>query len=178
MNFKRPDLCRYTKRAVGLMLIFTLFQPAAAVPMPDHLQSVGSARLKVLWFEIYDAQLFNVGGRYEGIEGPMLLQLTYKRYISKDALVKETGKQLAASYRNRQAELATRLSELDAIWRDVREGESISFFLDAQSFGHFYLNQEYIGSIRDRAFSTAFINIWLAKDSDYPKMSRQLRGES
>jgi hypothetical protein len=52
---------------------------AQAQRYPDGLQLVGTARLEVLWFHIYDAALLSASGQYRVDERPLLLVLDYRR---------------------------------------------------------------------------------------------------
>lgn len=141
---------------------------------PDGWQSVGSADLKVLWFDIYRAELFSPSGRFNGIRGPLLLQLNYRRDIDRERLLSETRSQLHGRLPDRALE--RRLRQLAALWPDIRAGENLAFYLAAEGSGHFYHNGRWLGVIEDPLFCRAFLEIWLAEDSAYPALARKLRG--
>lgn len=164
------------------LLMFSLFFLLAGIahavsqPRPDNLKTVGEASLRVLWFNIYDARLASASGRYSETDPALWLELIYQRDFSREELLSETRKQWA-----RQGLSATQyqpwLAQLQQIWPDIRQQDSLAFYQDDVAHGHFYFNDRYIGSVTDAGFSQAFLAIWLAEDSAFPGVSRALRGE-
>ena len=70
-------------------VLLTAFANAQAVPW-ERLQLTGEARLKVLFWNVYDARLFTADGNYVDDRYPVALQLNDLRDIDKDDLVDET----------------------------------------------------------------------------------------
>ena len=70
----------------------------------------------------------------------------------------------------------TWLAQLEAIWPDIQKGHTLSFVKDTQTSSLFYLNDRYLGQINDANFSTAFLDIWLGPNSQFPKQRQQLLG--
>lgn len=167
-------------RISGWIILCSLLVSGASVaytqPYPDQLVTVGKARLSFLWFDIYDAELMNKRGQFQALKGPLLLKIRYLRDISQQELIAETDKQW-----NRQQvaqELRDQwLARLDQIYPDIRSNDSLAFYMDDLGSGYFYLNQRFIGAIENPDFSRAFLNIWLAENSHYPSLTRQLTGE-
>jgi hypothetical protein len=166
---------------ISLLLFSLLFVLAGVAhaysqPKPGNMTTVGEATLKVFWFEIYDARLDSLTGQYSQADQPMSLELTYKRDISRKDLLDETAKQW-----RRQGLSADQftpwLALLTDIWPDIRKQDSLMFYQDDQSNGHFYLNDRFIGSVNEPGFSQAFLAIWLSENSAFPELSRSLRGE-
>lgn len=162
-----------------VICIFFLLQPSsfasAQIIAPNDYKPVGTAKLRVLWFDIYNAELSSPDGQFSHISGPLMLKLTYLRDIKKRKLLEETANQL------REFEspvLGVWLAQLNRIWPEINRGDRLSFFLDPDGFGHFYFNDHYVGSINDTRFGKAFISIWVGHNSDYPDLARKLRGES
>ncbi|GGB91780.1 hypothetical protein GCM10011352_17300 [Marinobacterium zhoushanense] len=142
-------------------------------------QLVGEARLRVLLWEIYDVKLYTADGRYHGITVPLLLKLDYLRAIERDDLIDATRnelQQVAPGLPTQQTE--RQLQSLTRFWpSEIRPGDSLSFELTA-SGGTFHFNEQPIGQIDDSQFAKAFLAIWLAENSSFPHLSRQLKGES
>lgn len=159
------------------VLIFFLVGPVSALarPLPQDLMTVGQAELSFLFFKIYKAELLNPPGELQQLQGPLLLRLTFHRDISNTRLLKETRKRFAGEMTPQQRE--DWLKQLSAIWPSVEKGEQMAFFMDQDGHGHFYLQGQHIGSLPEEGFSHAFLNIWLGEDSDYPRLTRKLRGE-
>lgn len=157
-----------------LMLMFP-FQLAAKA-LPNDWQLVGSAHLKVLWFDIYKARLFTASGRFETVADPLILQLNYLRDIDRKALLSETNKELRRFLSAQRAQFW--VSQLADIFVDIKRGDQLSFWIDRHSHGHFFIKGRWIGSIEEPEFSHNFVRIWLAENSRYPKLAKQLKGGS
>jgi hypothetical protein len=161
--------------AISLILFFTGITHALAKPLPDNMQIVGQAELKVLWFKVYSARLESLAGRYDSAISPLVLHLDYQRDISRQQLLDETASQWQRAKVN-LADQARWLASLAQIWPNIRQHDSLSFY-QASDGGHFYHNQRYIGAINDVRFSQAFLAIWLADNSDFPQLTRALTGK-
>ncbi len=160
---------------ISLILFSAGMAHAVAKTLPDNLQLVGQAELKVLWFSIYKARLESPEGRYEPGINPLMLTLEYQRDISKQQLLEETESQWQQAGINKKDQKEW-LRLLNDIWPDISKHDSLSFYQDKEGFGHFYFNKAYIGSINDGGFSQAFLNIWLSENSDFPQLTKQLTG--
>ncbi|MCO4758750.1 MAG: chalcone isomerase family protein [Oceanospirillaceae bacterium] len=172
-----PDIDVGARFSIAVLICLSMFTlPAmSAQELPQQYKPVGAATLRVLWFDVYAAELRSPDGVFSAMKGPLLLKLTYLRDIKRQKLLDETAAQLESV----SPELRSRwLSQLEAIWPDIGKGDQLWFYLDAGGKGHFYFNERYIGSINDIRFGTAFLSIWLAEDSSYPDLARKLRGET
>lgn len=173
------SLSTFNRRKLGTICIFVLMQfsanASAQLTVPNDYKQVGSAKLRVLWFDVYDAELSSPDGRFSRIKGPLMLKLTYLRDIKKQKLLEETANQL----RTIEPPLVrVWLNRLEMIWPEINRGDRLAFYLDPNGLGHFYFNEHYVGSINDARFGKAFIRIWLGQNSSYPDLARKLRGES
>lgn len=160
-----------------LILILSLFSPFTlqAMQLPQDWLTVGTADLKVLWFDIYKAELITPSGGFLGLSSPMMLQILYKRDINRNDLLEETRKQIAPFASSHQ--IPPWISRLEQIWPDINKGDELVFWIDHKIYGHFFHNREWIGSLDDPQFSQAFIQIWLSDRGSYPNLARKLRGE-
>lgn len=146
---------------------------AAAVP---ELSTVGEGSYRYLFWQLYDARLATQSGEFESYSQstPLLLELTYKRDISKqqfiDATVDEWQK-LGHSSKEQQQQWA---EQLQSLWQDVKEGDTLAALLLADGRVTFYLNAVETGALEDTAFGPAFFDIWLHPDTSAPKLRRQL----
>lgn len=167
-----------------LLTIFFLFVTQANItsvhaednPSLDEWIIVGQANLSVLWFDVYDATLLTSSGRFDGYASPLILKLHYLRDISKQALLKETEKQLSKfeSARDVRQQWLLRLRDL---WPDIKEGDELVFWVDQSGHSTFLYNQAVSGVISDPRFAHAFIQIWLSEDGEYPELAKRLKGE-
>lgn len=167
---------RFDLLTICCLLLLAGVTHAAPQPLPQNMQLVGEAHLKVLWFDIYKAHLKNPKGEFESLDERQMLTLMYQRDISKQQLLDETREQWRKAGIGKQR-YTVWLDKLDRIWPDIRKQDSLAFYRDEQGSGHFYFNNSHIGLLADSEFSRAFLAIWLADGSDFPTLTRALRGQ-
>lgn len=143
----------------------------------NNWPEVGRAELSVLWFDVYDAVFSTPTGRFVSFSAPSQLRLEYKRNFTKSELIKETGKQLKRFDNDRQ-QREQWLSELNQIWPDVAEGDRLVFQITENGQGEFFYNAQWIGGVSDPSFASAFIQIWLSDNGQYPRLAAKLKGLS
>lgn len=161
------------KVCLWLLLLYPTF--VVGQTLPNNWKTVGQATLKILWFNIYKAELQTAEGKYSGFEGPLILKLNYLRNISKQQLLEETNKQLQLFVSEEQASVWS--NALEPIWPAIKKGDQLAFWIDFEGTGHFFLKEAWIGSVKDPAFSSGFVQIWLSTKSNYPNLAKRLRGE-
>lgn len=149
----------------------------AQLPQAEQYKTwkqVGSAKLEVLWFDIYYATLSTPSGTFNG-KSPFRLEINYLRAFSAEELIEETLNQWQNKVPvDQQTGWANQLKQL---WPNIEEGDRLSFVVDTNQLGHFYFNNKYLGRIDDADFSKPFSDIWLGTNSQFPKLAKQLRGE-
>lgn len=161
-----------------LTLVFWLVLSSASVAEPlTGLKQVGAARLKVLFWNIYDSTLYSADGEYHQDAFPQALQLVYLRDIDAEELLNHTRdewqklavpKELAEGW----------LSQLKAIFPDIKEADQLTLRVSEQGHSEFYFNAKSIGIITEPEFGSSFLRIWLDENSSYPKVRKQLIGQS
>ncbi|MBZ9611911.1 chalcone isomerase family protein [Rheinheimera maricola] len=160
------------KRASILVAVVMAFQLHAT----PELKTVGEGAYRYLFWQLYDARLATVDGVFTDYRqnAPVLLELTYKRDISRqqfiDATVDEWQK-LGHSTAEQQQLWALKLQTL---WQDVKEGDKLAALLLDDGRVQFYFNGVETGVLDDTAFGAAFFDIWLHPDTSAPKLRRQL----
>lgn len=139
------------------------------------LEKSGTATLSVLFWDIYESELFTPGGLYRSGIRPLQLVIRYLRPIASKALVKQTEKEWQAQGRDHplQREWLTRL---EAMWPDIEEGDTLVLELDSKGAARFFYNGRELGSIKDPDFGALFTGIWLAPDTTRPALRRRLIG--
>ncbi len=175
---------RFNLLVITVILLFAGVAHAVAQPLPEKMKVVGQAELKVLWFSVYNARLesddglfdpaFYAGSGRDPVK-PLLLTLDYQRDISEQALLDETREQWQRAQIDADDQRRW-LAALADLWPDIRKHDSLSFYQGADGCGYFYHNGTYLGVIRDRHFSRAFLNIWLSENSAFPRLTQQLTG--
>lgn len=139
----------------------------------DNWSLVGEGEMSWLWFDIYRIKLFTPTGKYHPEQRNISLKLTYQREISKQELIEVTEEEWQRQKIEYQQDW---LATLNDIWPDVNDGDSILFNVDELGNTRFYFNDDYIGSLNEQSFSSAFAAIWLSEDTLKPKLRNQLVG--
>ena len=147
--------------------------PQHASPLAiDDWPMVGQARLKVLFWNIYDSALYTPSGIWQG-EGPYQLSLHYLRDIPVHQLIEQTDKAWRAQGRNHPLQPAW-LVQLADIWPDITEGDNLVLSVATSGHSGFWFNGEFIGAIQDEDFGPLFGGIWLDADSPQPDLRAKL----
>jgi hypothetical protein len=146
-------------------------------------QVVGEAQLSWLFFDVYRSQLLAPQGIYEVSEDisphPIALRIQYQRDISRQQLLDATLDQ----WRKMGVDKATRnqwIAKLYDIFPSVSDGQQLIYVSEGSSGKFYYLTNQkplqLVGSIDDESLNDAFLGIWLAPNSQYPKLRAQLIG--
>jgi hypothetical protein len=143
-------------------------------PVPTF-KLVGTAQMKWLWFEIYQAKLLTPTGTYKPNQWPLALDLLYRRSITAEQLIQST---MYAWERQDIDYPVEWVSKLRDIWPDIAPQDQLILYVDRASISYFFYNGKFIGSIKDPLFSTAFTAIWLSKNTLKPALRNQLIGLS
>ena len=112
-------MLRLSSCLICLLLAF----PASANPI-QNLDKVGSAKLRVFLWNIYESALYTPSGNFEGIKPGLALEIEYRRDISKRAFIDYTREewQKQSLYKD-QSELW--LANLRDIFPSVKKGDSL-----------------------------------------------------
>jgi len=190
MMFSRPAMRQFPQWIFSTLALFTLtlftlvaLSPAAparadlgaAARLLPSAELVGAGRMTFLGFKVFDAELYAPDGTYAP-SAPFALKLTYLRAFKgkdiADSSVKEMRRQGGVSDR----QLTAWGREMEAIFPDVRPGQSITGVRTASGRTEFYLGNRKLGSIGDPAFTKKFFAIWLGNGSRDPQLRARLLG--
>lgn len=178
--------------AVSALLVAPLFaaQPPAqslavapaptAVPIAEligELREVGSTRLRVLFWTIYDSTLYSADGEFQQIEPDLALAITYRRDIPATELIERTFDEWEDMGLNSTRQSMWR-SRLGTLWPDVESGDTLTLYVDEELASRFYFNGRFIGTMMDSEFTRQFLAIWLADDTAYPRQRTELTGRA
>lgn len=157
---------------VAIALIFSATLQAGQT----DLQLVGQARLKFMFWSVYDSRLLSTDGSYSEGQRPLRLDIEYLLAIESDKLVERTASEWQSQglYHARQQQW---LDALASLWPDVDERDTISLELDAEERSTFYRNGELLGTIQDPEFGKHFLDIWLSPNTSRPELRLALTGQ-
>jgi hypothetical protein len=158
-----------------LISLLVLSFSAMVVATPD-LKTVGEGSYRYLFWQLYDARLATTDGTFTDYQQsrPVLLELTYKRDISKKEFIDATVDQWQELGNSTEQQHQEWAAILDELWRNVTEGDKLSALLTEQGLVRFYFNDIEMGVVEDKTFSSAFFDIWLHPDTTAPKLRRKL----
>ena len=142
----------------------------------ERLHPVGSTTLKVMFWTIYNSTLFTGDGQYQGIEPGLALQINYRRNIKRDYLIGTTRDQWRELSLYEPGTSERWLGELAELLPNIRRGDSITLVVEPDMSASFFHNGESLGRLSDPRFTEAFLAIWLAENSTFPKLRNQLIG--
>ena len=152
---------------------------AEAIPahanVPESLTEIGAARLKVLFWTIYDCYLYSEDGVYRGLEPNLVLRIDYRRRIGREDLIDRTRSEWHKQGLYSEASEPW-LAKLTRIWPDIKKGDQILLQVTEGLASRFVFNGQVVGSISDPAFTERFLAIWLSEESSYPIQREQLIG--
>jgi hypothetical protein len=151
-----------------------------ASPLAD-LVEVGSGDMTWLGLDIYGARLLSDSGRYpDAADGPLALEITYRRTIPRERLVRTTGREWQRLARQLGLGDATQtgawLEQLARIWPDVSPGDRIIALREPAGPTRFYGNDGLLGVVADPEFGPAFLGIWLHPDTRAGELRAGLLG--
>ena len=137
---------------------------------------VGKARFKVIFFKIYDAELFAPNGRFDRA-GPYALRLTYLVKAKKDRIISQTVKEMKRQKSAGTARLDRWEVLMERYFIDMDKGTSADFIHTAD--GRLVLTAEgrVLGEITDRDFIAALMDIWLGPKVRDKSFQRALLGQ-
>lgn len=169
----------------GLFISCNLFAKATVLSTNvinlDKLTLVGEGTMKVVFWQVYNAQLYSENIPFKIDNYPQMLKITYLRDIDKKDLLEATDDQWKHIGTSEVLRKKWRKS-LKSIFPTVQPQDVITLYVDNKKVSHFYLSSgkkpmRPIGQVIDSQFGPQFLNIWLAKNTSRPALRRKLLGE-
>ncbi len=142
--------------------------------VPDA-QKLGSGRLSVLLWDVYDATLYTSGTHFNS-ERPFALKLNYLLDLKGVDIAERAVDEMRKQGLNDNGVLNQWSEQMKTIFPDVKEGDSLTGIRNSQGHALFYFNEKYVGSIKDTRFANHFFDIWLGKKTSEPELRNKLLG--
>lgn len=171
-------------RRVMILALATAFawsQPITAstdlerAGLRDPVQ-LGAATIRWLGAPIYDARLFIGGGGAFRWQGPMALQLEYRRSFKGEQLLEATMQELRRIEGGRTDHAALR-RDLQGCYRDVRQGDAVTAVSTGRDDLALWMNDRRLCQVRASDIQQRFLGIWLSPQSRIARLGPQLRGQ-
>lgn len=179
------SLPRFAPVALCLALLLGTAVPVHAAwrELLPEARLIGAGEMRWFGLALYGAQLWSPTrspGGVASLRVPFALQLSYRRSISREALVEASLAEIRR-LAPRPLEAATLQAwerEMQQAFVDVRDGDQIcGVFLPDQG-ARFYVGSQLQHVVSDPAFARAFFAIWLDPRTRNPELRAQLLGSS
>lgn len=146
----------------------------------DGYKHLGNGLMKVMFWEVYEAELYVQKIPFKENVFPQALKITYLRDIDKDDLIEATKDQwqhIGIS----EPQQKKWLTALANVFPNIKEGETITLVVDSLKQSNFYFTSDTVinqplGEINDIDFGHAFLAIWLSEKTSRPALRQQLLG--
>ena len=145
----------------------------SALQHVENAQLVGKARLKVMLWKVFDAELYAPNGQYDK-QQPFALSLTYLRKLKGEKIVESTLSELRGQGMQDETTLADWGKQLQNIFPDVGKGSNITGVRDSNGHTLFYCDNVACGSVPDPNFTNRFFDIWLGEATSKPAFRANL----
>jgi hypothetical protein len=159
----------------AISLSFLLLAGITMASPIDNLKKVGEAKLKVLFWDVYNSTLYNQTGQYQVDEYPIALNINYLRNIDAEDLIKSSEEEWDKLGLKKQ-QYEKWLPLLTNLLPDIKKGDTILLHVNETKQSEFFYNGNSIGVISDSEFGSSFLRIWLDENSSYPKVRNKLVG--
>lgn len=178
---RMPRACQSSRTQVfALVFSLVLFCPVSSAQaqwqasMPGA-RLIGSGNFTWFGFTVYTARLWSPAQRVD-FSQPFVLELTYRRDISRDTLVQASLDEMRRVADVDAQTLAGWEDDLRLAFPNVKAGQRIAGEYRPGQGGRFYLDGQLRQEIADPEFAKAFFAIWLDSDTRSPELRRDLLG--
>ena len=123
----------------SLLLLLAMAWHGHAMP---ELKTVGEGSYRYLFWQLYDARLATVDGAFSDYQknAPVLLELTYKRDITKQQFIDATVDEWKKLGHSSEAQQQQWSAQLQNLWQDVKQGDRLAALLLDDGRVQFYFN--------------------------------------
>ena len=136
---------------------------------------VGKANFQFLFWNLYDAKLITESGEYPSNKFALILR--YNKDFSKKNVVAETINQLKKQKTFNETELEEVKALLNKAFRDIKKNNKF-IGIKNNNEAIFYFQNEKVLKTDNSEFINLFFDIWLRKDSQNPKFTKELLGKN
>jgi len=137
---------------------------------------IGQDRLTFFGFNIYDIALWSEDNVFSYDE-KFAISIKYNKSFDEDDLVQRSIVEMRKNYNFSNAQENIFEKELLRVFNDIKKGDFKTVIFNPKSGTKFYHNSQFNGAIEDQDLSHKFVDIWLHKNSSYPKITQKLLGK-
>ena len=142
----------------------------------QNKQVVGSARLRVWGFEVYDVRLKADPGFDSArfADKPLALELSYLRNIKGLDIAERSLDEMRNLEPIAPAQAEAWLAAMRGLFPDVKKGDRLTGVHQPGRGALFFMNDRLLGEVADERFSRLFFGIWLSPKTSQPAMRETL----
>jgi hypothetical protein len=139
---------------------------------------LGNYNLKVWGFNVYNIQLLSETKKFS-YQNKSALVINYQRDFAKKDLIQKSLEEISRINNiNDEALLKNYQNKLEEIFFEVKKGDRKTAFFDPKNGVKLYFNGKFVGEIKDLIFAQRFVDIWLSRNSSFPKMTNAILGKN
>ena len=142
----------------------------------QNKQVMGSARLRVWGFDVYDMRL-KAGPSFDTArfaDGPLALELNYLRNLKGADIAERSLDEMRNLETIDPAQAEIWLAAMRNLFPDVKKGDRLAGIHQPGRGASFYLNDRLLGEVADPRFSRLFFGIWLSPKTSQPALRETL----
>lgn len=135
-------------------------------------QRIGTGRLTVWGFQVYDARLWaQPGFRVANFDSaPLALELSYLRAFKAEEVAERSIKEMRRSRPVSDAQASRWMANLLRVIPDIRIGDRVMGVHRPGVGAAFWVNGKNTGEVLDAEFAKLFFGIWLSPNTSEPKL--------
>ena len=171
----RARLTAVSKLLVMVLWLTMSVPVAIAEVIPESHRLIGTGRLTVLFWDIYNIQLWAPDGHYRP-DKPFALELQYQRSVDRKTIAKTSVEEIQQQANLERDLLADWQMQLIQVFPDIQKGDRLIGLYHPQMPSQFFLNGKLIGEIDDADLSRHFFDIWLSEETSKPQLRLQSLG--
>lgn len=168
----------------SLILLFTNIKAYGQEIHKEILQNlvspnlIGQYDLKVVGLNVYNIKLWSQNKNFS-YNDKFAIEINYKMNFSRENLVKRSIEEIKRIQNiTDENQLTVYHWEFMKIFLDVKKGDcKVLVFIPQKGVELFY-NHKSVGKITEPKLARYFVDIWLSKNSSYPKMTKTILGVS
>lgn len=139
------------------------------------LIKIGEAKLRVLFWDIYNSSLYNPTGEYLEGQYPLVLKIDYLRDVAAKDLI-ERAQDECLKLGTTKEMFSSWIPLLRDMFPNIKKGDSLILKVCEEQRSEFIFNGVCIGKISDQTFGESFLSIWLDEKCSFPSVRNKLIG--
>jgi Chalcone isomerase-like len=137
---------------------------------------IGTGRLTVWGFQVYDARLWAQPGfsaaNYD--RAPLALEVSYLRAFKAQEVAERSIKEIRRSKPVSDVQASRWIADMLRVIPDVRKGDRVMGVHQPGVGAAFWVNGKNTGEVQDAEFARLFFGIWLSPNTSEPKLREAL----